>query len=228
MAFELSVANEVDRIYHGPEVVGSSRCWGPGAMTGRGCWPLLGHNFQSWSVHLDEGCQITGGRFSMADEVLVNVVGIAIPETESTDTETESDWPSFQGAADMAALVGEWEGACRQCEPSGQAKPEAPVTRSYVQNADGGFTMSTSIGDVGKDEVCLRPLSDHTISVTGDLIGYGKRYGWTVETEGVDRETGLTTTEKAVLLGQNLVCIRQTFRSAVLEGVAVLRLTRKG
>ena len=25
-------------------------------------------------------CQITGGRFSMADEVLVNVIGIAEPE----------------------------------------------------------------------------------------------------------------------------------------------------
>jgi len=104
-SFELSTANDgIDRIYHGPEVVGSSRCWGSGAMTGRGTWPLLGHNFASWSILLHDGCQITGGRFSMADEVLVNVVGIAVPEMK-VGKFRDGIWPSFEGASTSKCLI---------------------------------------------------------------------------------------------------------------------------
>ena len=52
-----------DRLYAGPDVIGGATEVLSGCLLGQGVWPRFGYNFTSWSIKVDEVCQLTGGRF---------------------------------------------------------------------------------------------------------------------------------------------------------------------
>ena len=78
--FDLAVAGD-QRHYLGPDVVGMATQWQPGAMTGRGCWPRFGYEFESYGVMVAPDRQLTGGSFSLAGRSVVDIVGVAAPES---------------------------------------------------------------------------------------------------------------------------------------------------
>ncbi len=73
------------RRYRGPDVIGTGIEWSPGAMTGRGVWPRLGHSFRSWAVLSEPHRQVTGGWFSVAGRPVAAIVGVAVPADSSAD-----------------------------------------------------------------------------------------------------------------------------------------------
>ncbi len=66
------------RLYRGPDVLGSGTHFGDSFLTGRGMWPRFGYNFRSWSISLDPLRQLTGGVFFRGHDVAAVVVGIGV------------------------------------------------------------------------------------------------------------------------------------------------------
>ena len=90
--FDLEVAGD-QRRYLGPDVVGSATQWQPGAMTGQGLWPRFGCEFESYSVLVAPGRQLTGGFFSLAGRSVADIVGVAVPETAGTEPRLDLSAP---------------------------------------------------------------------------------------------------------------------------------------
>ena len=99
--FEMEV-DGTERLYLGPDVVGTGTEWRPGAMTGRGAWPRFGYEFESYSVLVAPDRQLTGGFFSLAGRSVADIVGVAVPESAGVEPridlpapvpEVEGSWP---------------------------------------------------------------------------------------------------------------------------------------
>ena len=88
--FDLTIDGD-RRLYQGPDVIGSATEWEPGAMTGRGVWPRFGHDFDSFSVMVAEGRQITGGRFGVTVDPVAVIIGVAEPAASMGDDQ----WPGL-------------------------------------------------------------------------------------------------------------------------------------
>ena len=78
--FDLEVIG-AERRYLGPDVVGTATEWQPGAITGQGVWPRFGYEFESYSVLVAPDRQLTGGFFSLAGRSVVDIIGVAVPES---------------------------------------------------------------------------------------------------------------------------------------------------
>ena len=113
---------EVDgsqRRYLGPDVVGAGTEWSPGAMTGRGAWPLFGYEFESYSVLVAPDRQLTGGFFSLAGRSVADIVGVAVPESDGVEPRL-----------DLSAPVPEVEGQLAAAPPCRPAAGGQPISRT--------------------------------------------------------------------------------------------------
>ena len=100
--FDLTVAGR-QRLYHGPAVIGSGRTWGEGIMLGEGLWPDFGYNFHSFSVLAAPERQLTGGKFFAANEMIANIVGVAVPEADGVS------WPTLALSPASFTFAGQGE-----------------------------------------------------------------------------------------------------------------------
>ena len=98
--FEMEVDGS-QRRYLGPDVVGSSTEWQPGAMTGQGLWPRFGYEFESYSVLVAAHRQLTGGFFSLAGRSVADIVGVAVPEASGKK-------PRLDLSASLPEVSGHW------------------------------------------------------------------------------------------------------------------------
>ena len=99
-AFDMEV-DGAQRRYLGPDVIGTGTEWIPGTMTGRGAWPRFGYQFESYSVLLAPGRQLTGGFFSLAGRSVADIVGVAVPESAGVE-------PSLDLSAPVPEVEGSW------------------------------------------------------------------------------------------------------------------------
>lgn len=103
--FELLVQGQT-RQYLGPDVVGTGIAYGTQFLLGQGIWTRFGYNFTSFSVLLDAGTQVTGGKFSRGHSLIANIVGLGTAETE----ETRDRWLSLETSQPADFVRGAWDG----------------------------------------------------------------------------------------------------------------------
>lgn len=200
--FELQVDGRARR-YLGPEVIGTGLAWGEGAMTGRGVWPRFGHNFTSFSVMPNPAKQVTGGKFFNASEIVANIIGLAIPETEG------ATWPEFAGPHWPGEASEQWIGTCRRVGGDGAVQSEQPVTRRYT---------ATGWQD---DEGNALTLDGRRAS--GLVEGIFKRLGWALEIEAV-ASPAQTVSALEILAGPDLIGLWTRRMDDMIEHVEVLHL----
>ena len=164
--FDLHVDGQARR-YLGPDVVGTGLTWGEGVISGRGVWPLFGHNFTSFSALVAPNRQITGGKFFNVSELIANVIGIAVPERET------QAWPMFNGAQNPAELSHEWRGTLRTVSADGVVQSEVPLQRSC--DSAGHWQESVNHFALTREAWGARER------IGGSVRGIGKQYGWLFE-----------------------------------------------
>lgn len=213
--FELTTDGRARR-YHGPEVVGTGLAWGEGAMTGRGLWPLFGHNFSSFAVRVHSERQIAGGKFFNATEMIANIIGLAIPERHKSDT----FWPDFSGPQWPGEVAHHWYGTRRTINADGSEITEVPIERHYD-----GMAWVDTLPD-GKFGVQLEPNGPRW-RVSGAIEGLAKRYGWLLEIEA-HTEFGTTFEFLEVLDADQgyIIGIRRWYIDDVLKTVEIIKLQR--
>ncbi|HRJ58972.1 MAG TPA: hypothetical protein PK152_00435 [Anaerolineales bacterium] len=105
--FDLKIVGKA-RHYLGEDVVGGGFSWKDGVLTARGMWTRFGYNFTSFSILLNPGRQVTGGKFFVANEEIATIVGAAVPEGEGFPA-LEPTTPSgdYQGERYLISPEGE-------------------------------------------------------------------------------------------------------------------------
>lgn len=218
--FELQIDGRF-RHYLGPAVVGSGLPWGEGAITGRGVWPHFGHNFASFAVLAHEKRQLTGGKFFNATEMIANVVGVAVPETE----EGGAHWPTLvlehQGAP---ALSAEWRGTLRTLTPAGKLIHERPLQRCYD-----GAQWQEAAERQPPLTFTTQPLKNydrlHGRWNNNDLVGILKTFGPLSEGEIVVNSAQILETMELLDIDAGfLIGMRRWLRHHQLEKVEVFQM----
>lgn len=205
--FELSSDGRL-RHYHGPAVIGTGISWGEGAMTGRGLWPEFGHNFRSFAILLAGSCQLTGGKFFNATEMIANIVGIAVPEAE-----TEA-YPTLNQTFRPTSPV--WQGTICTVLADGTALAKRPLRRTFQTVVQEQISWQ-------EDGQTVRLSWDGGRYRSSDSIA--KLYGPLLEIETV-RENGRICEQMEFLDNQrgHLVSLRKWLCGEMLEKVEVVRL----
>lgn len=217
--FELQIDGRL-RSYLGPAVVGSGLPWGDGAMTGRGIWPHFGHNFTSFAILAHENRQLTGGKFFNATEMIANVVGVAVPETEET-----AAWPTLDiDHSCPSTLAAEWQGTLRTLTAAGEIISERPLRRCY----DGRQWQETAAAQPSL-AITLEPLEDYArLHGRWDqqaLVGIHKNFGPLSEAEIVVNAAQIIETME--LLDSEagyLIGLRRWLHHHQLQKVEVLQM----
>jgi hypothetical protein len=216
--FDLSVDGRV-RHYHGPAVIGTGLTWGDGAMTGRGLWPDFGHNFTSFAIQPDAERQITGGKFFTANEMVANIVGIAVPESEGVG------YPEFMEATTIYAR---WQGSIHQFDAQGKKIESGTYTRQYGHGTKKLYLEQSDIHEEEYLSSCGngKYFYTDTLKIGESLQGIEKQYGWLREIEAVGN-AGISLTSMEILdpIGKNIINIRQWYKNQQLEKVEIIRLT---
>jgi hypothetical protein len=161
--------------YIGPDMVGAGTAWGENLMTARGIWPRFGHNFTTFELMLTPELQIIGSKFMNAGEVVANIIGVAVPETDDDGDE----WPEFSGTQNAGDIASIWQGVTTIFDddtPSGSY--ERPITRRYQ---DGGW--HDTYQDSGIEVHTLLQEAGSRLKVSGSQTGIAKRSGWLLEME---------------------------------------------
>ena len=205
--FELSVDGRYRR-YHGPAVIGAGIPWGEGAMTGRGLWPKFGHNFRSFAVLPVADCQLTGGKFFNATEMIANIAGVAVPEN------AVGNYPVLN--QDYQPNVAEWQGTMRTVLADGTVQGERSLHRTFQT--------------VNEDRIIWEE-DEHTTILSWDngryrtQSGIGKRFGPLLEIETV-AENGRICEQMELLdtVRGYLIGLRRWLQDDKLEKVEVVRL----
>lgn len=205
--FELSLDGRFRR-YHGPAVVGTGIPSGEAAMMGRGLWPEFGHNFRSFAILPVADCQLTGGKFFNATEMIANIAGVAVSESST------NDFPMLNQEYRPTRL--EWRGTSRTFLADGRLQIERPNRRTFYKVNDEQIVwkeageMTTLTRDNG------RFRSHNSI---------GKLFGPLFEMETVLQDGRIC--EQLELLDTvrgHLVGIRRWLQDEVVEKVEVVRL----
>lgn len=211
--FELTVEGRVRR-YQGPDVLGVGLTWDEGVMTGRGVWPRFGHSFRSFAIMARPNCQITGGKFFNATEMIAHIVGIAMPEEAATT------WPELGGPSWPGAIEPHWQGSLRRVSNMGIVQEELALRRTYTQS---GWAETLD----GAEVLALQfePL-DSRLRVTGSVTGIGKQAGWLLEIEAFT-SSGVTLEAMEVLDSTrgHLVGIRRWLANDLLQQVETVQLS---
>lgn len=212
--FDLQVDGRFRR-YLGPAVIGTGVPWSEGVMTGSGVWPVFGHNFRSFAFLAAPNRQLTGGKFFNATEMVANIVGVAMPETE-TDIYPELDGPTF---ANECAPI--WQGTYRTVLPDGEVLQEESCERRYTENGRWRDIIGEQDYLFDIQERMLGQVKDET------FIGIAKRTGWMLEAELVEKN-GRSLQIQEVLDGRfgHLASLRHWYRDGKLEQVEVIQLRK--
>jgi len=207
--FDLSVDGRYRR-YHGPAVIGVGTTWGDGAMVGKGLWPDFGHNFSSFAVLPTADCQLTGGKFFNATEMIANIAGVAVPESET------AVYPTLNRDYNPIAL--EWVGTMRTLSADGEIVAERPLRRTFQTTANGQLIWDEDGETMGLTLENGRFRNKNSI---------GKRFGPLLEIETVEsngrfcQQMELLDTVRGHLIG-----LRRWSQDDNLERVEVIRLKR--
>ncbi len=210
--FELHVDGRYRR-YLGPAVIGTGISWSDGVMMGSGVWPVFGHNFRSFAFLAAPNRQLTGGKFFNAAEMVANIVGVAMPETE---TET---YPELEGSHDANELAPIWRGTCRTVSPKGEVLQEASCERRYTENG--------RWRDIIGDRDYLFNIQDGMLCRAQDeiFIGIAKQIGWMLEAELYEKN-GRSLQIQEVLDAHSgyLVSFRHWYQDGKLKSVEFTKL----
>lgn len=214
--FELSVDGRI-RCYHGPAVLGTGLAWGEGAMTGRGVWPEFGHNFRSFSVLATPNRQLTGGQFFNATEMIANIAGVAVPETEG------AVYPTIDHDTTAYETSPIWNGRYRQLSAAGALIQEVDFERRYTENGRWHDVISTD-HDYFFD---IQPEQNRILAqINGETgVGFVKTFGWMWEAELVTYDGWAVEIKELLDASEgHLVSLRHWLKDGQLEQVEVLRL----
>ena len=210
--FELQVDGRYRR-YLGPAVIGTGIPWSEGVMTGSGVWPKFGYNFRSFGFLATPTRQLTGGKFFNATEMVANIVGVAMPETE---TET---YPELDGAVFANEVSSIWQGSYRLVSPSGEVLQEENCERRYAENGRWRDVISEQdyLFDIQERIICRNQSETY--------IGIAKQTGWMLEAELYEKN-GRSLHIQEVLDSSfgNLVSLRHWYQDGELERVEVIKL----
>lgn len=199
------------RRYHGPDVVGMGLAWGESCITGRGVWTRFGHNFTSFGVMVLPHRQITGGKFYNANELVANIFGVAVPETQ----DAPNDFPRLGDAVWSGDVAPCWQGEQSIFDDAG-VKTSASVQRVYRTNewtdtvqVDGmELTMTTRLEPMDQ-----RLRVERIVNANGQTGGYGiaKRSGPLLDLHLHTADDHSVHTEIIDSLGGNLVVLDQSW-----------------
>jgi hypothetical protein len=205
--FELSVDGRFRR-YHGPAVMGTGIAWGEGAMTGRGVWPEFGHNFRSFAILPVADCQLTGGNFFNATQMIANIAGVAVPESSA------SEFPILNQDYRPTSL--EWQGTIRTILADGTVRGERPSRRIFHNITDYQISWDEAGEMTTLNWANGRYRSHNTIA---------QRFGPLLESETV-LENGRICEQMELLdtVRGHLIGLRRWLQDEVLEKVEVVRL----
>ena len=205
--FELSIDGRYRR-YHGPAVIGVGTTWGDGAMVGKGLWPDFGHNFSSFAVLPTTDCQLTGGKFFNATQMIANIAGVAVPEDET------AVYPTLN--RDYNPIAPEWAGTMRTLSADGELVDERPLRRTFQTTANGQLIWDEDGKTIALTWDDGRFRNQHSI---------GKLFGPLLEIETANsdgrfcQQMELLDTVRGHLIG-----LRRWLQGDNLEKVEVIRL----
>jgi hypothetical protein len=214
--FTLSVEGRARRC-HGPDVLGADLAWGNGALTGRGLWPLLGHNFTYFAVSASPERLITGAKFFNVSQLIASVIGLIVPERPD-----QPEYPPFTGLTWPGDLRRLWSGTLRIVSADGVAQSEVPLRRRY--RGRGWEDLATPA--LGEFYLKLDPVGDRLLA-SGAVVGVARQFGWLLEVEAVTSYVPGTTVGIVEVLdgaGENLIGLRHWRQDNVLQRVEILKL----
>ena len=192
-------------------------------MTGRGIWPDFGHNFTSFAVVGEPGVQLTGGAFFNGREMIANIAGIALPQTDEN-----TPWPELSGPENPADLGLAWTGTLREVSPRGEVVSEEVVCRTYESTASNRrFTERVN----SQESLHLKTEENRKrLMVSGHIAnsavhGLGKQYGWLVEFELCLANGSIVEWMEVLDADRSrLVGIRRWWTDGLLNRVEILNL----
>ncbi len=204
--FDLQIDGRFRR-YLGPAVVGTGISWGEGAMTGRGLWPEFGHNFRSFAILPQSDCQLTGGKFFNATEMVANIAGIAAPEEAG-------EYPTLN--LTYHPTTASWKGTINTTLADGTILEERPWQRNFQTVTEDNIVWEEEAATISlkKEDGRFRCQN-----------GVAKLYGPLLEIELVTENGRLC--EQLELLDSirgHLVSLRRWFQNNQLEKIEVIRL----
>lgn len=166
--FDLKVFGKA-RHYLGEDVVGGGFSWKDGVLTARGMWTRFGYNFTSFSILLNPGRQVTGGKFFVANEEIATIVGAAVPEEEG--------YPEMLDGV----IEGEYRGERFTVSPDGDLLETTPITANEFTftDRDGFRGREKRYGNLLEIEAVASPgltvsLMEVTDHVSGSIAGLAK------------------------------------------------------
>lgn len=210
--FDLRIDGRYRR-YLGPAVIGTGIPWGDGVMTGSGVWPEFGHNFRSFGFLATPTRQLTGGKFFNATEMVANIVGVAMPETET------ERYPELTGTDFANELSSVWKGSYRTVSPRGELLQEENCERRYTENG----RWHDSIGEQdyffdNQERIICRRANE-------TYLGIAKQTGWMLEAELYEKNgRSLHMQEVVDSHGGHLVSLRRHYQDGNLQQVEVTKL----
>lgn len=166
--FDLKIVGKA-RHYLGEDVVGGGFSWKDGVLTARGMWTRFGYNFTSFSILLNPGRQVTGGKFFVANEEIATIVGAAVPEEEG--------YPEMLDGV----IEGEYRGERFTVSPDGDLLETTPITANEFTftDRDGFRGREKRYGNLLEIEAVASPgltvsLMEVTDHVSGSIAGLAK------------------------------------------------------
>lgn len=140
------------RHYVGEDVIGGGFSWKDGVLTARGVWPRFGYNFTSFSFHIRARRQVTGGTFSIANQDIVIIVGVATAEGDDFPCLPQEFCVSYD-ASGVRHLI----------SPDGTLLATDSITASDVAFAETGLIHGRA-----KQYGALREI--HMVSAPGEIV----------------------------------------------------------
>jgi len=167
--FDLKLVGR-SRQYLGPDVIGGGFSWRDGVLTAKGLWPNFGYNFTSFSMLLNPTRQVTGGKFSIANEEVATIVGLAVPEAEG--------YPEFTDGT----VADKYHGERWTISPDGELLETTSITTNEhtFTDKDGMRGNERQYGNLREMEFVTAPgetisaieVADHA---SGSIAGIWKR-----------------------------------------------------
>lgn len=166
--FDLKLVGKA-RHYLGEDVVGGGFSWKDGVLTARGMWTRFGYNFTSFSMLVNPGRQVTGGKFFVANEEVATIVGVAVPEDDSFPV-LESTSPSGQYRGDRYSISP--DGELLETEFLESASPLATLQIPARQKQYGALTELEGVTVPG-ETVSAMEIND---LASGSVAGIWKKF----------------------------------------------------
>lgn len=208
------------RVYQGVDVYGNGMCWGSHTILDRAVWPRLGLTASSFAFMTSASRQITGGRYYLGSRLIANLTGVAVRQ----DPEAPPEFAALEGPTDPCDLARLWEGRAQVFNAQGTLVRDI----TSFQRAWSDYGWTTMIDGTVAEEMLFVPHGDgfeaHSETQRGKWLGLGRRFGYTLEIDGVFEQKPHMTTDYIGVLdaaGGCFVGVRRLFQSDVLQTVAI-------